>query len=143
MEGVRAVPIVIDPVIVSLYHDLVSNLICTVSQLFTIPVAVPLIADRVVQLMIRYPEVVRGSKDNVASTGIFTVPAVYTSVVYQLFNCAEPLHRKFTPSGVVSQIAKSSAIYFVGSYCDGICTSAFPLSYLTGTFCLYILSQNI
>gem|GEM_PF-3486170 len=132
------VHMVIIPVVVSLYPVLVSNFIWIVSPLFTIQVS-PVLTP----LMIRYPEVVRGSKNNVASTGIFTVPAVYTSVVYHVFNSAEPLHRKLTPSGVVSRIAKSSAIYFVGSYCDGICTSVFPLSYLTGTFCLYILSQNI
>ena len=93
-------------------------------------------------LMVRYPELVLGLKLKVTSTGVFIVPAVYTLVVYQLFNSAVPLHTKLTASGVSSQIANISAIYLLALYCEGICTRAFPASYLTGTFCLYILNPN-
>ena len=129
---------VIDQVTVSLYPVLLSILICMVLPLFTIPVSHTL-----VPLIIRYPEVLLPPvKLSVTGTATLSTPAVYTLVVYRVFNSTEPLDAKVIPSGVSSRIAKTSAIYLFASYCDGIWISAFPLSYLTGIFCLYIFNPN-
>jgi hypothetical protein len=129
---------VIDHVTVSLYHVLVRRFILIVSPLFTIHVSPTL-----TPLIVRYPVVLEPPVNvSVTGTAIFKTVAVYTLVAYQVFNCAAPLDAKFIHSGVLSRIANISAIYFVASYCDGICTSVFPLLYLTGIFCLYIFNPN-
>jgi len=103
------------PVIVSLYHVLVSTLICILSPLFIVQVR-----PTIFPLIIRYPDVDTGLKDNMIGTEILITPAVYTLVVYQVFGSAEPLDIKFTHSGVVSRIADISPIYLPDAYCEGI-----------------------
>ena len=113
-----------------------SRLICIGSPLFATQVSQTLI-----QLIVRY-HVVLCTKASVTGTAILIIPTVYILVVYRLFKGAAPLHMKCTFSGVVSRIANISAIYFVESYCDGIWIRLLPLSYLTGTLCLYIPKPN-
>jgi uncharacterized membrane protein YGL010W len=83
-------PIVTVHVMVSLYQGLVSNLICIVSPLLTVPVVVL----SVTQLMMSDPEVVIGSKVKVTGTAILSTLAVDMLVVYHVFNCADPLPSK-------------------------------------------------
>ena len=94
------------PVMVSLYPVLESTAICMVS-----PLCIVQVNHTLDQLMIKYPEAVVGMKESIPVTVVLSTPAVYTLVVYHVFNCADQLDPKFIPSGVVSQIAKTSAIY--------------------------------
>ena len=77
-------------VMVSLYQVLVSNLICIVSPLLTVPVVVL----SATQLMMSDHDVVIGSKVNVTGTAMLSTLAVDTLVVYHVFNCADPLDSK-------------------------------------------------
>ena len=81
VNPVFAVQTVIDHVTVSLYPVLVSTCICKISPLFAIHVSPTL-----VQLIVRYPVAEPPVNVRVTGTATFKTAAVYTLVVYHVFN---------------------------------------------------------
>ncbi len=133
---VRANPVVIvhklrNQAIVWLYPVALRRAICTVSPLFTVQV-IPTFCP----LMIRCPVAVFGNKVNSASIVVLIVAAVYTLVVYRVSSSIVPVKEKYTPSGVSSRSANTSAMCLLESYCKGRICRIHQERYLFGILCL-------